>query len=68
MVGEGRVAPVPVGRHVATRHIRHLLGQGGGGQDGQRPQQQVLTVLIKENYLSKIGTEEENICFTSFGF
>lgn len=47
-VGEGGVAPVPVGGHVSARHVRHLLGQGGGGQDGQWPQQQVLPVLTKK--------------------
>ena len=38
VVGEGGVAPVPVGGHVAPRHVRDLLGQGGRRQDRQRPQ------------------------------
>ena len=37
--------PVPVGGHVAARHVWALLGHGGWREDGQRPQQQVLTVL-----------------------
>ena len=43
--------PVPVGGHVAARHVWALLGHGGWREDGQRPQQQVLTVLAYATFI-----------------
>ena len=66
LVGEGGVAPVPVGRHVPPRHVRALGGQRGRRQDGQRPQQQVLSVLADNRSDSRENTNSLHL--TSLGF
>ena len=39
------MAPVPVSGHISPSHVWTLHGERAGGQDGERPEEEVLTVL-----------------------
>ena len=39
------MAPVPVSGHISPSHVWTLHGERAGGQDGERPEKEVFTVL-----------------------